>query len=270
MKTSSTIALALAAVVCLVLVGAGPMHLIDRPAAEVAFQQPTPEEVHIVAGNTVELTNEADPRKLYIADTGSHVVIHRAIGDRTRIPVVRLIAQAGSRVEAHGTNVDVSAQPGSVVSCYEGVILDAQGATVYAYENCKVKVLKDAVLYNRSIADQHAFEGSLTYTWGQGRLFAEAGSTYYAKSPENCDACTQVLAQPGSTGYVYEGAEVFTTRRGGVTVWVLKGGEVACARDCTLYVWEGAEVSHGPNCTVHEMSGDGPEMPDEDKGPREP
>jgi hypothetical protein len=218
-------------------------------------------EVHVDGGQRLEV-KDPDPGKLYIAESGSTLIVRRQQGNPSALPVVRVIARGGSHVEAHGTKVDVSAQPGAVVDTYDGADADAEGATVHAYGSGTTKALKGAVIYNNGTGEEYAFDGSVSYVRNRGRTFAFEGAVVYAKSPDNCDACTQVVAEPGSIIHVYDGAEGFATKKGGVTFYVYNGGEGHCNRNCTAYVYPGAEKKFGKSCTIHEMPEPGKDTPD--------
>ena len=121
--------------------------------------------------------------------------------------------------------------------------MEATGAKVTVKGDVKLKAFTGTVVHNNGMGEEFAYAGSITYTQLKGRTFAFEGATVYAKSPENCDACTQVFASPGSIVHVYDGAEAFGK---GATVYVYNGGEVGCYHDCTLYLDKKAEFNYGP------------------------
>jgi hypothetical protein len=229
----------------------------DSSTPPSLYQVPQLEPVYFTSAQLVEVDN-LDPRKVYIAQAGSHVRFKRAISDPDSTPIVRVIAQSGSKVEAIGTQVSVTAADGSYVEVSDGVRLDATGAVVYVRGDAFVKAFAKAEVHNQGSGETHAFEGSVIYTQGKGRTFAEKGSLVYARSPENCDACTQVQAAPGSTVHVYKGAEVFGK---GATVYAYSGGEVICSRHCTVYLYPDSERNLSPNCIVHEMPDESDAIP---------
>lgn len=248
------------AALVLALAGTGAGLVLRATAAPAAQGQTTPSfavdpglvPVHVESGKTVEI-DDPDAGKIYIADSGSHLIVRRQQGNPSALPVVRIIARGGSHVEAHGTNVDVSARPGAVAETYDGASIDAEGATVHAYGSGTTKALKGAVIYNFGTGEEYAYDGSVSYVRNRGRTFAFQGAVVYAKSPDNCDACTQVVSEPGSITYVYEGAEAFATRQGGATMYVFRGGEGHCNRKCTAYIYPGAESKFSKTCTLHYM-----------------
>lgn len=241
----------------LVLTGFGIVTMSDHNAPGLSFQAPTLAEVLVGNGQHLDL-NDPDPAKLYIAESGSSINVTRSMSDPERTRTVNVIARGGSHVEARGTNISVTAEPGSQVTVGDGVSLDARGAVVFVHGTARLKAFAGTVAHNDGTADAHVYAGSITYTQGRGRTIAESGATVYAKSPDDCDACTQVVAGPGSTAYVYDGAEVFGK---GATVYVFKGGEVKCSRRCTLYLYPGAEFNYSPDCVVHMMTDDAPKIP---------
>jgi hypothetical protein len=250
-----------ALVLAIVGIGAFSCGGVRHAMAQVVVD-PGLAEVHVDGGQTLEV-KDPDPGKLYIAESGSTLIVKRQQGNPSALPVVRVIARGGSHVEAHGTKVDVSAQPGAVVDTYDGADADAEGATVHAYGSGTIKALKGAIIYNYGTGEEYAFDGSVSYVRNRGRTFAFEGSTVYAKSPENCDACTQVVTEPGSITHVYDGAEAFATKKGGATMYLYKGGEGHCNRKCTAYVYPGAENKLNPKtCTIHEMPEPGKDTPD--------
>jgi hypothetical protein len=239
--------------------------------------------VHLKDGAPTTL-NDPDPKKVYVVDAGSHVTVIRPYGDPLQVKELRLVVNEGGTLEgAVGTNINVVALPGSVAhvggeaqsnstdTCVGGVFIEAYGAVVYATGTAKVKAMDKSIIHNSGMCDERAYAGSTTYSRMRGRVFAEDGSTVYVKSPENCDACSQVQFSPGSTIYVYEGAEAFgkgsATSGKETIITVYDGGEVGCYKYCTLILYPKAEFKEGQGSDVHIVdAGFGaPPFPDDDE-----
>jgi len=250
MSTLKLFAIATAAALVVTFV---VVSTITTSQPQIRFQEPKSDEIHLVASGKRLEVNNPDPAKLYVVESGADVIITAPLGDPARTLAARVIVHSGGRLEAHGTNVDITAQPGSEVTVYDGVVIEATGAKVFVRGNVKLKAFAGTVVRSTGSGEEFAYAGSITYTQAKGRTFAEEGSTVYAKSLDDCDACTQVVASPGSTVYVFDGAEAFGK---GATVYVYKGGEVGCAHDCTLFLYAGAEFNYGPACVVHNMPDD--------------
>jgi hypothetical protein len=241
-----------------VLIGTIAVALFSAcPQATTPYQVVAPEEVHIRAGAPVVL-NDPDPAKLYVVDAGGKLSVTRPQGNPNRMKRLSLLVTRGGELTmAEGTNIYVMAEPGSRATVSDGVSINAQGV-VHAKGTAQVKALAGSVIYNSGFGDELAYDGSTTYAMMRGRVFAFKGALVYAKSPEGCDACTQVEAHPGSTVYVYEGAEAFATQ---ATVTVYKGGEVGCYHDCVLYIFPESEYFKCPGCAMNMMAADAPVVP---------
>lgn len=242
-----------------VLIGIISVALLSAcPRATAPYQVVAPEEVHIPAGMPVVL-DDPDPAKLYVVDAGGKLTVTRPQGNPNRVKrLALLVTRGGELTMAEGTNIDVTAEPGSRATVSDGVLINALGAVVHAKGTARVKALNGSVIYNSGTGDELAYDGSTTWAMMRGRVFAYKGSLVYAKSPEGCDACTQVEAHPGSTVYVYDGAEAFATQ---ATVTVYKGGEVGCYHDCVLYLFPESEYSNCPGCAMNMMAADWPVVP---------
>lgn len=233
------------------------------PQATTPYQVVALYEVHVRAGAPVVL-NDPDPAKLYVVDAGGKLTVTRPQGNFNRVRRLSLrVTRDGELTMAEGTNIYVTAEPGSRATVSDGVSINASGAVVHVKGTAQVKALDGSVIYNSGFGDELAYEGSTTYAMMRGRVFAYQGATVYAKSPEGCDACTQVEAHPGSTVYVYDGAEAFATQ---ATVTVYKGGEVGCYHDCKLYIFPDAEWFKCPGCDIQMMSADSPVAPFKEEG----
>ena len=127
MSSPSAKLLPLLVVSGLVLTGAALTARSVISASGISFQAPVLEEVHFRDRAIVELNNP-NPLKLYIAESGSHVIITRAILDPEQTKIVRIVARSGSEVEAFGTKINVTADAGSIAAVSDGVNLDATGA----------------------------------------------------------------------------------------------------------------------------------------------
>jgi len=240
-----------------VLIGTISIALFSASPKTLTFKVDVPQEVHIRSGAAVVL-NDPDPVSLYVVDEGAKLSVTRPQGNPNRVRRLALRVSRGGTLEAAGTNIEVTAEPGSQATVSDGVLINAVGAVVYARGTARVKALSGSVIHNSGTGDEYAYDGSITYAKMRGRVFAEKGALVYAKSPDDCDACTQVQADPGSTVFVYQGAEAFATQ---ATVTVYKGGEVGCYHGCTLYLFPEAEFNFGPHCIVHQMTAESPMVP---------
>lgn len=180
--------------------------------------------VHLSKGAPITLT-DPDPDKVYEIEDGAHVSVQRASGDPLQVKQLRLFVDKGGSLDgAVGTNVYVIALEGAVAhvgqpftsktkvqstACDDGLFVEAFGAEVWAQGTAKVKALGKSIIHNTSTCEEHAYDGSVTYARMRGRVFANAGAIVYTKSPQDCDACSQVAFSPGSTVYIYDGAEAF-------------------------------------------------------------
>ena len=111
-------------VIGLGLTGTSVMIMNSHVAPGTSFQAPALTEVLIHDGQHLDL-NDPDPAKVYIAESGSSINVTRPMSDSERTPTVNIIARSGSHVEARGTNLSVTAEPGSHVTVDDGVSLDA-------------------------------------------------------------------------------------------------------------------------------------------------
>jgi hypothetical protein len=224
-----------------------------RSPPGLSYHEPIRDEIRIGPGPLISI-DALKRNTRYIAEPGSHVVIQGAIGNPQLLPIVEVIARHSSQVDVTGTNVHLVAQSGANVTARDGVTVDAEGAILTLYGDVRSTSTVGTVVHNHGTGDAYVSAGAVAYTDGKGRTIAGAGSTVHAKSPQDCDACTQVIAMPDSTVYVGEGAEAFATRHGGVTFYIMSGGEAACTRHCIAYVYPGAETKFGSDVEVHLMS----------------
>jgi len=232
----------------------------------LSYSVSKPNEVHILAGETRTLDGSADGNVSYIADSGSKVIVHRQVVDGPaafNVPPFRITAKGGSTVEARGTAVWVVAEPGAVVTAFDGIKVDAYGARVVVYGNSTVHGLEGSVIIDKGVGSEvYVYKNATAYAEARGRVWAYDGSTVYAKSPEDCDACTQVVAYKGSTAHLFEGSECFAY---GAFIYVYKGGEVHGAQQTTVWSFEGgegdgAENTKNPDIILHKMPPESPQL----------
>jgi hypothetical protein len=215
---------ALLALVAVAFVAIVTIAGLPKTGQVLPFKVDPADVVHLSQGAPISL-KDPDPDKVYEVEAGAHVSLIRSQGDPLQLKQLRLFVDKGGTLEgAEGTNVYIIALDGSVAhvgqpmqtrtkvvptACDDGLYVEAFAAEVYAQGTTKVKALSGSVIHNTSTCEEHAYDGSVTYARMRGRVFANAGSVVYTKSPENCDACSQVEFAGGSTIYIYDGAEAF-------------------------------------------------------------
>ncbi len=203
---------------------------------------------------------EPDPGKLYVADSGAHLYIFRPYGRKKDqdAPLLHVLAKAGSNVEVRGANITAIFQTGS-----NGIVMDGVRADVYGnvtlYGSAVVRAFQGAKVNDQGRdSNVYAFAGSLIRSQARGRVYAYDGSTVYAKSPDECDDCTQVRTFPGSLSYIYEATEAFSE---GGTVHVLPGGDVHGSNGTIVYLYEGGHWKVNEDCKVITASSNPPPFP---------
>jgi hypothetical protein len=230
----------------------------SRQAPTATYKVAALPEVHVTAGAPVVL-NDPDSSKRYVVDAGGKLTLTRPQRNPERIGTLVIEVKSGGELTAEGTNIQVTADPGSKATVGDGVFINGVGGVIHAHGTARVKAMSGTLVFNNGTGDEHAYAGSITYARVRGRVFAHSGSIVYIKSPDNCDDCTQAQADPGSIIYVYEGAEAFATQ---ATVTVYKGGDAGCYHGCTLNIFPDADYNKAcPDCAMNMMAADSPVLP---------